>query len=38
MTADDAFRKSELLNVTNTKHRYVSAYATAGYTYDLNIV
>ena len=29
------FRKrSELLNVTNTKHRYVSAYTNAGYTYD----
>ena len=27
-------KKSELLNVTNTKHRYVSAYANAGYTYD----
>ena len=26
--------KSELLNITNTKHRYVSAYANAGYTYD----
>ena len=25
---------SERLQVTSTKHRYVSAYANAGYTYD----